>query len=232
MTARGNGVCEGIPYTVIRSSRRTVAIHITREGRVEVRAPYRTPDVFLEEVVCSREKWIREHLALQQQKVSRQEAFTLADGVQVPVWGQELTVRTEENAAAPRLAAGEILLPPGEEAARKVWMETLFREEAAKQLPQITAAWSARTGLVAAGVRITGARTRWGSCSGENRICYSWRLAAAPLPAVEYVVIHELAHTRHHDHSARFWELVERYLPDWRQRRELLRTVQDLAEWL
>ena len=78
-------------------------------------------------------------------------------------------------------------------------------------------------GVQPAGVRITGARTRFGSCSGSNRICFSWRLMDYPEAAVDYVVVHELAHIVHKNHGPQFWALVARYLPDWRARRALLR---------
>ena len=90
-------------------------------------------------------------------------------------------------------------------------------------LPGKVAAYSAVMGLYPAGITITGARKRFGSCSGKNRICFSWRLMAYPEAAIDYVVVHELAHIRHKDHSRAFYDCVARVLPDWRERRELLK---------
>ena len=78
-------------------------------------------------------------------------------------------------------------------------------------------------GLRPTGLTITGARKRFGSCSAKNRICFSWRLMQYPEEAVDYVVVHELAHIRHKDHSRNFYACVEEVLPDWRERRQLLR---------
>ena len=76
--------------------------------------------------------------------------------------------------------------------------------------------------MTPAGVKITGAKTRWGSCSGKNRICLSWRLMEKPQEVIDYVIIHELCHTEHHDHSKGFWALVEFFLPNYQAlRREL-----------
>ena len=77
--------------------------------------------------------------------------------------------------------------------------------------------------LTPASVKITSARTRFGSCSGKNSVCFSWYLMRYPDEAIDYVVVHELAHLRHHDHSPAFYALVERYLPDWRERMRLLK---------
>lgn len=91
-------------------------------------------------------------------------------------------------------------------------------------LPQRVAYYSERMGLCPTKVRITGARTRFGSCSSQGHICFSWRLMQYPPEAVDLVVVHELAHIRHHDHGPGFYALLEQTLPDWRARRELLRT--------
>jgi len=77
--------------------------------------------------------------------------------------------------------------------------------------------------LYPTGLKITSARTRFGSCSSKNSICFSWRLMYYPEPAIDYVVVHELAHIAHKNHGPQFWALVERYLPDYRARRAMLR---------
>ena len=90
-------------------------------------------------------------------------------------------------------------------------------------LPQRVAYYSERMGLYPTQVRITGARTRFGSCSSQGHICFSWRLMQYPPEAIDYVVVHELAHLRYMNHGAEFYELIARYLPDWKTRRALLR---------
>ena len=90
-------------------------------------------------------------------------------------------------------------------------------------LPQRVAYYSERMGLCPTKVRITGARTRFGSCSSQGHICFSWRLMQYPPEAIDYVVVHELAHLRYMNHGAEFYALIARYLPDWKARRALLR---------
>ena len=94
---------------------------------------------------------------------------------------------------------------------------------AREELPPKVAHYARKMGLKPAGVRITSARTRFGSCSAQNRLCFSWRLMDYPDAAVDYVVVHELAHIVHKNHGPRFWALVEQYMPDYRARRALLR---------
>lgn len=111
--------------------------------------------------------------------------------------------------------------------------ERALRQLAATVIPARVAYYGKVMGLTPAHVRITGAKTRFGSCSSRNWLCFSWRLMLYPAEAVDYVVVHELAHMRHHDHSAAFYALVASVLPDHTARRAMLRqppTVDSAAE--
>lgn len=101
--------------------------------------------------------------------------------------------------------------------------EAMLRQRAQAYLPELTWQYAKLMNVTPASVRITSARTRFGSCSGRNGIAYSWRLMQYPQAAIEYVVVHELAHITHHDHSAAFWQRVAEFMPDYRERRALLK---------
>lgn len=92
--------------------------------------------------------------------------------------------------------------------------------------------WSSRTGLKCEGIRITSARQRFGSCSATNRLCFSVFLALASEEEIDYVILHELCHTVEHNHSTHFYELVARFMPDWKSREKNLRkiTIPEIAE--
>ncbi|MGI6181140.1 MAG: M48 family metallopeptidase [Agathobaculum sp.] len=101
--------------------------------------------------------------------------------------------------------------------------QAVLKQAAQRVLPERTAYFAQLMCLRPAGVRITSARTRFGSCSTTNRLCFSWRLMDYPAEAVDYVVVHELAHIVHKNHGPEFWALVAQYLPDYRARRAMLR---------
>ena len=170
----------GRAYELLRSSRRTLALEITGDCRVVVRAPMRVSRARIDAFVDGHEAWIAEHLARQEERRERH--------------------------------------PEPTEAER----EALLRR-AREELPGKVEHYGAAMGLYPTGVAITGARKRFGSCSGKNRICFSWRLMQYPEAAIDYVVVHELAHIRHKDHSRAFYDCVAQVLPDWRERRALLR---------
>jgi predicted metal-dependent hydrolase len=91
------------------------------------------------------------------------------------------------------------------------------------ELPRRVEVFGGIMGLSPAGISITGAAKRFGSCSPNNRLCFSWRLMRYPAEAIDYVVVHELAHLVHRDHGKAFHALVASVLPDWKERKKLLR---------
>lgn len=96
-------------------------------------------------------------------------------------------------------------------------------QKARDVLPGKVVRYSAQMGLTPTRITITGAKTKFGSCSGKDSICFSWRLMQYPDEAVDYVVVHELAHIRHKNHGKAFYALIESVLPDYKQREKLLR---------
>lgn len=102
--------------------------------------------------------------------------------------------------------------------------EEELRQAARKTIPPLVETYSEIMGLKPTTVKITSAEKRFGSCNGKNGLCFSWRLMAYPTAAVEYVVVHELAHIKHHNHSPAFYRLIEKYMPDYKQRQKMLKT--------
>ena len=90
-------------------------------------------------------------------------------------------------------------------------------------LPEKVEKYSKIMGIIPEHVSINSAKTRFGSCSGKNRLNFSCRLMQYPEDAIDYVVVHELAHIKHHNHSKQFWALVEKYMPDYKERKNLLK---------
>ncbi|MGB0126480.1 MAG: SprT family zinc-dependent metalloprotease [Rhodocyclaceae bacterium] len=210
-----------VSYTLIRSRRRTLALTIDHRGlRVGVPNLVAMGDV---------EKFIRSHAEWILRKLDAWSAergpkpMDVCDGASLPVLGEQWVLR---------LAAGNndslwidaemvLALPSGADARdslRRALQQralALFRARAAHlfrdetvELPRLA---------------LSNARTRWGSCSARTGLRFNWRLIHLPLPLVDYVVAHELAHLREMNHSAHFWHQVERLYPDYRLARKALR---------
>lgn len=98
-----------------------------------------------------------------------------------------------------------------------------LKKKARLYLTERTAYYSRLMGLYPTGIKITSAKTRFGSCSGKNSICYSYKLMLYPNEAIDYVVVHELAHIKYKNHGTMFYRLIEKYMPDYRERIKLLK---------
>lgn len=102
-----------------------------------------------------------------------------------------------------------------------------YRELARAELAQRTAYWAGQMGVTYGRITIRGQVSRWGSCSVRGNLNYNWKLILVPRELLDYVVVHELAHRREMNHSQRFWDIVERELPDYKRRRKALRSYED-----
>ena len=101
--------------------------------------------------------------------------------------------------------------------------EAVLKSKALPYLTERTEHFAKIMGLEPTGIKITSAKKRFGSCSGKNSICYSWRLMQYPPEAIDYVVVHELAHIVHKNHGKEFYDMIEKSLPDYKNREKLLK---------
>ena len=119
------------------------------------------------------------------------------------------------------------MLPDLPEAELRAALVDFYRKAAKALLPSAVERFATLVGKAPQQVRITSAKTRWGSCSAKGGLNFSWRLLCAPPEAMDYVVVHELAHLIEFNHSSRFWAIVEGILPDYKARRQSLKEVQE-----
>ena len=169
------------PYELIRSRRKTLALEITKDCRVLVRAPLGLSQAKIDAFVERHTDWIHTHLEQQRQR--------MASAPPPP---------TEADIAALKAKARAIL-------------------------PEKVADWSRKMGVAPTGLKITTARKRYGSCSGKNSLCFSCFLMDCPEEAIDLVVVHELCHIKEKNHGPRFYALLGQYLPDYKERKKLLR---------
>lgn len=169
-----------INYTVIHSSRRTLALEITRDCRILVRAPYHYSDETIKHFIIKKERWLTKNLKRQRERM----------------------------AEAPRPTEPEKI--------------EALKSKARHVIPPKVEYYAKQMGVVPTAVKITTARTRYGSCSGRDSLCFSCFLMQYPDEAVDLVVVHELCHIHHKNHGSTFYEELASILPDWRERKKLL----------
>lgn len=196
---------------VIRSKRRTLSLSLGAEGEAVVRAPKRVSDAEIETFVARHRRWLEKRLA--EREATR---LSLDTGAVLPLFGKNYVIADGK----PSIEGDTLYLPTENRAAALV---ALTRRLAKDILTQTTQRIASAYGFEYASVRISGARSRWGSCNRNGAIAYTFRLAFVPTELCEYVVVHELCHTRVFNHGAAFRKEVARVLPDWERRRKALR---------
>ena len=223
-------------YKLIRMKRKTLAVHVLPDGTVEVRAPLRMPAAVIEKFIASKSGWIKEHVARAEERNKRLAAYHAQEGKTFWFRGQDyrITYARDENAAL--LFADQVFAVSPHEPIRKKQFQEFLLRQANDYLPARLSVLSRQTGLSAARISVGSARTRWGSCTGRNEIRLSKFLMLLPDACVDYVIIHELCHTKEHNHSAAFWKLVQTYCPDCFFQRErmaqLEREIAPQIAWL
>ncbi len=202
---------------LVRSRRRTIALVVTAEARLEVRAPWFTPLAKLQALVEQKGEWIRRK---QTEMAARPQINRgpLRVGDPFFLLGKRFELELEDRLCPAILWTDRLTLATQSLGRARELLEAWYRVEARRFLRQRLDHWSGLLGCGAVPLKITGARKRWGSCSPRKGICLSWRLLMAPPAVIDYVVVHELCHLRHPDHSSRFWAAVRATLPDYRQR--------------
>jgi predicted metal-dependent hydrolase len=207
---------------IVRSRRRTIALIVTPEARVVVRAPLKAPASMIDKFVREQHGWIRKKIAEMKERPKAVD-YTYAEGEVFWFLGRPYPLHVVDDGRAviertDRLCVSQSLVPEIRHRLKRWYMA-----EAAKEIHSRCMWFSMMTGYSPASVRITDARQRWGSCTHQGGLNFSWRLIQAPLAIVDYVIVHELVHLRQPDHSRKFWAKVEALMPDYKRRRKWLR---------
>ena len=212
-------------YTLIRSRRRTAAIHI-KNGGVEVRAPMKMPKRDIDKFVASKEKWITERLAQSLSNTKKREAFALEYGDNVTFRGTEYLLTAKDGKRA-GFDGERFYLPPDFTPEQvKSTVVQIYRRLAKLHLTERVEHYAGLMNTSPTAVKINGAKTRWGSCSAKKSLNFSWRLVMADDAVIDYVVVHELVHITEMNHSARFWAIVAGVLLDYKERQKRLKELQ------
>ncbi len=206
----------------VRASRRArrLAVRVLPGGLVEIVVPPGTRPHAVQQFVARHRQWIERKLA-QYRPLDDAPADGLPESIRFAASAETFAIR---YAAAPgplRLAVDGRSLRLTGEPARGVMLRRVLQRFTMRHAHGVLAPWaaelSAATGLCFQRVQIRRQRTRWGSCSRNGTISLNACLLFQEPPVVNYLLLHELAHTRHMNHSRRFWALVERFEPRWRE---------------
>ncbi len=193
-----------IPLVLRRSARaRRISLRISQlDGRVTLTLPKRVPEREAIGFALEKEDWIRKHLGARATEVA------VGIGTSLPIGGQMHQVAAAEGRRV-RFEDGRVLVPGAAERAGKRLGRHL-KEIARARLAEASDHFATKLGKNYSAITLRDTRSRWGSCTSEGRLMFSWRLILAPPDVLDYVAAHEVAHLAQMNHSPAFWSEVER----------------------
>ena len=211
-------------YRLVRSRRRTLALVVEADGSLIVRAPLKLADAAIREFLAQKADWVRRTQAKLQARAAQRGSHTFETGDTFPLLGQSIPL-TLVPAQRPilRFDGTRFTLAQSAQAGARAHFEVWYKGQARAHLHARLDHFARLHRFTYSGLRITSARTRWGSCNTKNQIAFAWRLVMAPPEVIDYVVVHELAHTVHHNHGPRFWNLVADIVPEYKHHVRWLR---------
>ncbi len=218
-----------LEYTLRRGRRRTIGFCVDDRG-LTVSAPRWVGLAQIDEAILEKARWITTRLGEMGERRRAVPRVRWEHGGMLPYLGQTLTIELAGAAGRQESVRLDlerhrlcVSLPPQADSQQirdrvQGWLQSEARRIFSERLDE----FAPRLEVKYRALRLSAARTRWGSCSAEGKILLNWRLIHFPMSSIDYVVAHELAHLREMNHGPRFWETVGRVLPGFEQARAQL----------
>jgi predicted metal-dependent hydrolase len=208
------------PNKIIRSKRKTLSLTINENAELIIRAPKRLSIEKIQDFINEKENWINRKKRL----IENQIKDVTSNHSKLLYLGNLFPINVEQNASKELFFTGEEFIansiePDSLSLSIKKWYKNKFKEIA---LPRV-AYFANKHNLMVNQVRIKNQKTMWGSCSSKNNINLNYLLLMAPMGVIDYVIVHELVHTIHRNHSTDFWDSVESIMPEFQEHKRWLK---------
>lgn len=213
---------QDLTIPIVRTrKRKTVTIKINK-AQAQVHAPLGVARSFIQEFVTSKARWIHKHLAAHQLRAenSAASAIKLQENATISLFGEHLWLRLVDHLPSQVQRTGDSLLIRAQPhiSARQalfIGVRAYVAQQGTEYFALLAARYSEQLGAYPKRISIKEYRSRWGSCNSRKEVQLNWLIALAPVQAIEYVIVHELCHLIHFNHSAAFWSAVGQLMPDY-----------------
>lgn len=204
--------------TIIRSmKRRSISLHVEPDGSIVVKAPTLVPKFAINHFVANNQEWItKRQNELKARSVARKPNTYLYLGKTY-----ELAIRTNQKEIIE--LEDKLYIGTANKTYKQKYLLSWYKQQARKVISERVYHYAKISGATFTSIKLMNAKTRWGSCSSEKTLNFNWKLIMAPLPVLDYVVAHELAHLTEMNHSRDFWETVRKMYPLYREYRTWLK---------
>ena len=219
----------GLRVEVVRSIRRTAALHIIGTD-LQVRVPEYVEDERVAAFLQKKRPWIRSKVA-EIQLLPPHRPKELVSGESFPYLGRNYRLKVQEGHQVGVCLSGGYLkatIRPSEQGEHltlriQQYLENWYRSRAHERLQEKTTRYAQFIGVAPAGVSVRNFKSRWGSCDKKGLVVFNWNIIKAPHSVVDYVVVHELCHLIHPNHSKEFWQVVGRFDSNYLEHRQWLK---------
>lgn len=215
-----------IPYEIVRSNRKTLALTIDSEAKLVVRAPIQLGEDVIRDFINKKARWITDKQRHVSDYATKQSAFVLEDGESVLYLGKSYAILRKSVQEV--TIEGNFLLVPEDMMLEGFaeWMKAQGEIVISERVDY----YANLMGVKYASVKMSEAKRRWGSCGAGNTLNFAWRLVMCPQSVIDYVVVHELSHITYKDHSSKFWTRVATVMPSYKEAQDWLRLNRKLME--
>jgi len=212
-----------------RKRRKTISLNISHNNEIVVHAPYFTPAREINSFILEKQNWIDKTIKKQAGRELLNKEKEFVTGENFSYLGESFKLETYfEPKEKPYLtftnSRFHLNAPDDNELKNKLFI-SWYKQKAFEHIAGRVNFFCATLNVRARGLRISSARQRWGSCSPDNKLAFSFRLIMMPPEIIDYVIVHELMHIREKSHSTRFWKLVEEAMPQYKIHRRRLREL-------
>ncbi len=206
-------------YFLLRSKRRTVAITLSAQGELIVRAPKDLPKKQLDLILQQKTNWIEQARSRIQQQQNL--SYNPLTDHKLILFGQTYAINFTPTIHQTQIGIHTISFAKTNSS--KQQLINFYKEQLRAYLQTQLPVWAKTMQVQYQSVKITTAKKRLGSCSGRKTLCFSWLNATLPTWVIDYIIVHELAHLKHLDHSPQFWSVVKTYYPNYQLAKKYLR---------
>lgn len=218
-----------LSYEVIRSARATADIVIERDGRLLVRAPQSIPDERIEDMVEAKRYWIYKNLAEWRDLNATRVLREYRNGEGFLYLGRSYRLQLVAEQEEPLLLKNgsfclrRDLVDEGAIAAAQAAFRDYYIARGLERIGARVGYFAPKVGVSPRRLSVRDLGNRWASCSPTGNVSFHWKCMMAPLTIIDYIVVHELCHFNHLDHTEAFWNELDKVLPTYRERKEWLR---------
>ena len=214
-----------VEYSVARSTRKTAAIYVERDGTVTVKAPQAASEQQVQRLVERKLPWIYRTQAKWSELNHEPTGKEFVSGETFYFLGQACRLDVASDVSEPLLLVGDrFVLHADRMYQAEELLRAFYRRAGYERLPGLIATHSQSMGVRPGRLRVWELNHRWASCSPAGNLNFHWRALGAPLDVLHYLVVHELAHLKERNHTPQFWQFVEMEMPGWREASDWLKS--------